>query len=251
MPQAGSGLPAAQAWASFTPGSGGPVGGHGPTGNCAAEGAQGGGALTVPPRVRAVFSPGAQHIGVVNSSLPPGPAQTQPGHHLVAGVGPARRIAQRRRACWTSWGRPKHTRVAGPARHCPPGGDRRRRYGCGRGGGCPVAIYWVLLFWGATGVFQNRNPRCAGATFTMPQDANPDGPPSVDSGLDTFLICRAASEVSRDLSTTESRILFKALGRSIICSQRCPYELSKTLHVVDSPIVSPEYSSRPWLTAPL
>ena len=88
----------------------------------------------------------AQGIGVVDAV-----AASQRGsdqrHYLVAGVGPARRIAQVQ-ALLYQLGKAE---VQGPrwlegaGRRWPPGGGRRRRFGCGRGGCVVASCYPCIL----------------------------------------------------------------------------------------------------------
>ena len=105
------------------------------------------GALTVPPRVQAV--PPVRNTSASSMQSPPASAEATSVSSLVARVRPPRGIAQ----VEALPGRVRAGRDAGPgwregaARHWPPGGGRRRRYGCGRGG-CSGSIYWVLLFRG-------------------------------------------------------------------------------------------------------
>ena len=89
----------------------------------------------------------AQHVGVVNE-VAPSQRRGHQGQHLVSWVRSPRRVSQvdvavddsRRPRCWA--------RVTGrAAQHWPPGGGRRRRYGCGRDG-CVLASIGCSLFWG-------------------------------------------------------------------------------------------------------
>ena len=111
----------------------------------AQESAQGGGRLGYAAE-SAGRPAGAQHVGVVDAVA----ARQRRGHQrsksyrqdwlgLAHRPGPgAGQPVGAGRDAGPGW-------TAGAARHWPPGGDRRRRCGCGRGW-LRGSIYWVLLF---------------------------------------------------------------------------------------------------------
>ena len=113
----------------------------------AQEGAQGGWRLDRAAQ-GAGRPPGAQHIGVVDAVAP----SQRGGHQASSSCRPCS-PAPGHRPSRGAAGRVRAGRDAGPgwregaARHWPPGGGRRRRYGCGRGG-CVVASIGCSLFWG-------------------------------------------------------------------------------------------------------
>ena len=118
---------------SGRPGAGIPAssGGRGP--NAAQEVPRVDGALTVPPRVRAVPP---QRIGVVQS--PPASAEaprSSPCRRCWPGPGryPIQALAPAGKGRGGGLGSP-----GAAAQHWPPGGGRQTRFGCGRGG-CVVA----------------------------------------------------------------------------------------------------------------
>ena len=138
------------------------------------------GALTRQSRTPAV--PPARSASASSMQSPPAQRGGDQRHYLVAGVGPARRITQVQ-ALLYQLGKTEvqgQGGLGGAGRHCPPGGDRRRRLGCGRGG-CVVASIGCS-FSGVGLPLQNHYPRFRGApscrfrTLTRPT-------PSVDSGL--------------------------------------------------------------------
>ena len=123
------------------------------------------GALTVPPRVRAV--PSVRNTSA--SSIQSPPASADATRVIILSPVLARPGAlPRSRHCWTSWGRPRRrARVAG--RISPALATRRvsskairMRSGWWRG-----SFYWVLLFWGGFRVSKPLS-QMRRSTFLMP-----------------------------------------------------------------------------------
>ena len=124
------------------------------------------------PRTRAV--PPARSASASSMQSPRGQRGGHQRHHLVTGVGSAFCMAQVQDA-----GQPVGAgQGAGPgwteesARHWPPGGDHRRRCGCGRVGE-RGSIYWVLLFRDWFAVTPYALSQIQRSTLWPLQDADP------------------------------------------------------------------------------
>ena len=123
---------------------------------CPREGGGVDGALTMQSLVPVV--PPVRNTSA-SSMQSPQPARRPPGSAFCLQCSPAPAHLRDQRGCRRVHADPGAERGSpeGAAQHWPPGGDRRRRCGCGRGG-CVVASIGCSFFWGRSSVSKTIIP---------------------------------------------------------------------------------------------
>ena len=138
------------------------------------------GALTVPPRVRAV--PPVRNTSASSMQSPPASAEATSVIILSPAFARPGAFAQVEALLRPSSGRPRcRARVAGRSSPALATSRRSSKVIWIRSGWLRDSIYWVLLFWGRF-LLQNHYPKSTGAPSCRFRTLT-RRPPSVDSGL--------------------------------------------------------------------